>query len=379
MSAPANGPATDAMRDSASAPTSNALRSPTPDPTDTPPTTTGNTTPNTPNTADSAPPNVLPGGLEIRELECFLVLAEELHFGRTGERLYVSQSRVSQLLRALERRIGARLVERTSRRVRLTPLGEDFLGSLRPAYEALRATVEATATAARGIEGRLRLGFQGTVDDRILRSITAFQHRHPGCVVEVSEIPLHDPFGALRRREVDASVVLLPMREPDLVLGPVFSRQRFTLAVSLEHPFARRSVLDVEELATVPLVSIDEPAPEYWRLAQAPNATPRGRPIPSGPRVRTLQEGLTLAATRSGGMLLCRPTADYHARRDLAFVPVTGLPDSRLGMVWHPAHETARIRAFGATIAEVNGTGSTAGPAAADAYTPRSHHEPAQR
>lgn len=60
-------------------------------------------------------------GLEIRELECFLALSEELHFGRAAERLYVSQSRISQLLRALEGRIGARLLDRTSRRVRLTP------------------------------------------------------------------------------------------------------------------------------------------------------------------------------------------------------------------------------------------------------------------
>lgn len=55
--------------------------------------------------------------LEMRELECFIALADELHFGRAGERLYVSQSRVSQLLRDLERRIGTRLVERSSRRV----------------------------------------------------------------------------------------------------------------------------------------------------------------------------------------------------------------------------------------------------------------------
>src|SRR5690242_8484834 len=99
-------------------------------------------------------------GVEIRELEAFLVLAQELHFGRAGERLYVSQSRVSQLLRSLEHRIGAPLVERTSRRVALTPLGESFLAGLRPAYEALRATVDDARAAARGMGGVLRIGFQ---------------------------------------------------------------------------------------------------------------------------------------------------------------------------------------------------------------------------
>ncbi|MGY5130984.1 LysR family transcriptional regulator [Streptomyces nigrescens] len=307
----------------------------------------------------SGPPAATAGlpapGLELRELECFLVLSEELHFGRTGERLYVSQSRVSQLLRALESRIGARLVDRTSRRVRLTPLGEEFRTSLRPAYDALRTTVESARSAARGIEGRLTIGFQGTADDRIMRAIDVFHRRHPGCATEIVEIPLCDPFGALRGGAVDAAVTLLPVAEPDLTLGPVFPAQQQTLAVSVRHPLASRASIGAEDLATVPLVSPAGPAPAYWRTAHAPAATPQGRPIPAGPGVSTLQEGLTLAAAGRGGMLLCRPTADYHGRRDLVFVPVTGLPGSVLGLVHHTARETARVRAFRTVVTEIAG------------------------
>ncbi|MFE0187101.1 LysR family transcriptional regulator [Streptomyces sp. NPDC058989] len=292
-------------------------------------------------------------GLELRELECFLVLSEELHFGRTAERLYVSQSRVSQLLRALESRIGARLVDRTSRRVRLTPLGEEFRTSLRPAYDALRATVERARSAARGVEGRLTIGFQGTADDRIMRAIDAFHRHHPACATQIVEIPLCDPFGALRSGTADVAVTLLPMAEPDLTLGPVFSAQQQTLAVSVRHPLAARATITAEDLAGVALISPGDPAPAYWRAAHAPAATPQGRPIPAGPRVSTLQEGLTLTAADRGGMLLCRPTADYHGRRDIVFVPVTGLPDSVLGLVHHTERETARVRAFRTAVTEI--------------------------
>ncbi|WP_438487089.1 LysR family transcriptional regulator [Streptomyces sp. S186] len=292
-------------------------------------------------------------GLELRELECFLVLSEELHFGRTGERLHVSQSRVSQLLRSLESRIGARLVDRTSRRVRLTPLGEEFRASLRPAYDALRATVDSARTAARGIEGRLTIGFQGTADDRIMRAIDTFHARHPRCVTRIVEVPLCDPFGALRSGAVDVAVTLLPVAEPDLVLGPVFSAQQQTVALSVRHPLASRASLTAEELAGLPLISPDGPAPVYWRTAQAPTVTPGGRPIPAGPRVSTLQEGLTLTAAGRGAMLLCRPTSEYHGRRDVVFVLVTGLPHSVLGLVHHAARETARVRAFATTVRDV--------------------------
>ncbi|AEW92379.1 MULTISPECIES: LysR family transcriptional regulator [Streptomycetaceae] len=290
--------------------------------------------------------------LDIRELECFLVLAEELHFGRTGQRLYVSQSRVSQLLRSLERRIGAPLVERTSRRVVLTPLGQRLLNGLRPAYAALRAAVADARAEAHGVDGVLRLGFQGTADERVLNAIDTFCSRYPRCTVEITELPLSDPFGALRRGQVDTAAVLLPSAEPDLVVGPVFGTQPQTLAVSVRNPFASRTSLSAEELAECALITPGEPAPDYWRHAQAPTVTPGGRPIPRGPTVTTLQEGIAMAAANRGAMLLCAPTASHHTRRDISFVPVSGLPGSVLALVRRHGADDARLRAFWGSVAE---------------------------
>ncbi|MEU2272846.1 LysR family transcriptional regulator [Streptomyces olindensis] len=284
-------------------------------------------------------------GLELRELECFLVLAEELHFGRTGERLYVSQSRVSQLVSALERRVGGRLVHRTSRRVALTPLGERFVQRLRPAYGGLREAVEDARAAARGVEGALRIGFQGTADARLAAAVRAFRSAHPECATDLVEIPLADPFGGVREGVVDAAVVLLPVREPDLVLGPVFSRRPQTVAVSREHPFASRTAVSAAEVAGTALVTAGPPAPTYWRTAHAPSEVP-------GPAVSTLQEGLTQVAAGHAGMLLCRPTAAYHRREDVAFVPVEGVPESALGLVWHRDGGSAAVRAFARTLAD---------------------------
>lgn len=296
------------------------------------------------------------GGLEIRELEAFLALAEELHFGRAGARLYVSQSRMSQLLRALERRVGGALVERTSRTVRLTPLGADFLAELRPAYAALRATVDAARAAARGMDGILRIGFQGAGNDHLMAAVEFFQRRHPDCSVELTEIPLADPFGAVRRAEVDAAVVLLPMGERDLVLGSVFAGQPQTLAVSSSHPLAGRAALSVEDIAEVPLVAVRAPAPEYWRRAQTLDVTPEGRTVRPGPEVGTLEEGLAAVAAGRGAMLLCHPTAESHRRRPVTFVPVTGIAESRLGLVWHRYRETPGVRAFSRAVTATKGT-----------------------
>ncbi|WP_026401279.1 LysR family transcriptional regulator [Actinomadura rifamycini] len=290
-------------------------------------------------------------GLEIRELECFLVLAEELHFGRAGERLYVSQSRVSQLLRSLETRIGARLVERTSRRVRLTAFGEAFAASLRPAYGALAGVVEEARATARG---RTRVGFQGAVYEQVTRAIAELRRDRPEHRVDIAELPLGDPFGALRRGEVDAAVVLLPVREPDLTVGAVFSRRPLTLAVPAGHPFARRARLAAEDLARTALIPVEGPAPDYWRRFHCPATTPDGRAIPHEDGVRTLQEGLTQVGAGRGAMLLCDATARLNRRGDVAFVPVGGLPESALGLVW-AGDGTAAARALAAAVQASDG------------------------
>ena len=75
--------------------------------------------------------------VELSEIRVFLGLAEELHFGRTAERLHITPSYASQLIRRLETRLGGRLFDRTSRRVRLTPLGEQYCEECRTFMRSL--------------------------------------------------------------------------------------------------------------------------------------------------------------------------------------------------------------------------------------------------
>ncbi|MET9250221.1 LysR family transcriptional regulator [Nonomuraea sp. NPDC003709] len=284
--------------------------------------------------------------MEFRELECFVVLSEELHFARTAERLYLSPGRVSQLMRSLETRIGGRLFERTSRRVRLTPLGERFLADLRPSYDGLANAVHRAKAAAREVTGRLRVGFLATPTEVVTGSVRAFERRYPECEVELVEIPLSDPFGKLRAGQVDLTFTLLPVNEPDLATGEGLNEVSYQLGVSTRHALAARPAIAAEELVNVPLIGLDGPAPRAYRERIAPSVTPSGRPIPRAGTVATSQEGLTQVALDRGGMLFCTPTAAHHRRPDVSFVPVTGLSPSIMGLAWVKAAETAAVLAF---------------------------------
>lgn len=291
-------------------------------------------------------------GVERDEMEVFLTLSRELHFGRTAERLYLSQGRVSQLLRALEDRIGGRLFERSSRRVALTELGRRFLADARPAYEQLAAAFEAARARARGLDGRLRLGFVGAADARLLETVPLFERRYPGCELEMHELRLSDPFGPLHRGEIDLAFACLPLNDPELAVGPVLASVPVVLGLSSAHPFASRAEMSAEELAECRMIDIGDPAPREWRERSAPVATPGGRPIPRGPVARTQQEALSQIATNRGVMVFCRNFSRQNRRDDIAFVPVRGLPDSHYALVWHRDRANALVRTFVDTASE---------------------------
>ncbi|MET8213385.1 LysR family transcriptional regulator, partial [Streptomyces sp. NPDC005373] len=137
--------------------------------------------------------------MERQEIEIFLTLAEELHFGRTAERVGVSQSRVSQTIARVERRIGAKLFERSSRRVTMTAIGEQLRDGIGPAQRCIEEEIAKATAAGRGITGTLRIGFSGAFTGHLLHSVAAlFARRHPGVDVQIRQVQISDPYGPLR-------------------------------------------------------------------------------------------------------------------------------------------------------------------------------------
>jgi DNA-binding transcriptional LysR family regulator len=289
--------------------------------------------------------------VELRELRMFLALAEELHFGRTAERLQLTPSRVSQSLRALEDKLGAQLVHRTSRRVRLTPFGEGLLRDAAPVIERLDAVLERTNASARSLEGTLRLGLLSgpAGGPHLVEIVNAFESRHPESSVETVQMAWDDPVGRLRKNDVEVMATWVPLNEPDLVVGPTLSRQPRTLAVAHDHPLAERDDVDVEELADHQVVRLDNDWPKELREAVVPSRTPQGRPI-DGPRVGGGGRALLDLPVRVARGELVFPTvasaAPYMGALDLVFIPITGMEPLRSALVWRRPARDPKLRAF---------------------------------
>jgi DNA-binding transcriptional LysR family regulator len=291
--------------------------------------------------------------VELRELEIFLVLGEELHFGRTAERLYLTQPRVSQAIRALEDRIGGRLFERSSRRVRLTPLGERLRDEVRPAYEQLEHAVSVTSELARGVNGELRVCVPAysMAGPRLTEIVRTFQRRYPACQVSVTEQFVRD-LRQLRQGVYDMMCHRQPVRDADLTVGPRLSLEDRILLVPVGHPLVERGYATDEDLGDNAVISRSGiPPPLYEEFF--PATTPGGRPIPRGPEINSSTDVLHLVARGD----VVHPTTEsfftYYRHPDVTQVPLRGHPPSENVLVWVRNRENAAIRAFADVAAAV--------------------------
>ena len=286
-------------------------------------------------------------GVELREVRVFLTLAEELHFGHTAERLDITHARVSQTIRTLETRVGGRLFERTSRRVRLTALGAQMRDSITPAYEQLERALDEVRETAVGFSGALRIGTYSPINcgPHIVEIVETFTNRHPGCDVAFVDIGLgRDILHPLRAGEVDFLASRLPLTHPDVTVGPVLSREERVLVVALRDPLAQRESISYEELADR-AVSDSPSVPRETMDAFVPPRTPSGRLL-RRVNCNTVAEALMRAALGELVHPTVRSLNEYVRHPGIAAVPIRDLPPAETALVWLTANRSPKIEAF---------------------------------
>jgi DNA-binding transcriptional LysR family regulator len=290
--------------------------------------------------------------VELRDIEIFLTLAEELHFGRTAERLHVSQARVSQAISKQERRLGVALFDRSSRRVALTPVGRRLVEDLQQAVDLLHAGLARAEAAGLGAGRSLRVGVFGYAGHVLEPLIAAFRARHPGVDVQFGEVNGADPFNAVRSGDHDVNVLWLPVIEADLTVGPVLYTGRRVLAVAADHPLVERGHATLEDLADNHVIDFGADAPEYWVASMIPLRTPSGRRIPRGPIARTFHEIVSLVSSGQCVQPIGEIAARYGTPPGMVFLPMPDAPVLQWAMTWRTTADSPAIRALAQTAAD---------------------------
>jgi DNA-binding transcriptional LysR family regulator len=186
--------------------------------------------------------------MELRQLRYFVTVAEELHFGRAAHRLSVVQPAVSQQVARLERELGVRLLERTSRRVALTGDGVRVLAEARAALAAAERVRAVAADLAAGRAGTLRVGTSPDLGPRLHRGIAALRRAAPDLGLVLVDGTLAEHSAAVRSGDLDVALVRGAVRAAGL-RGIELWRDPLTAVLPASHPAAAAPALPLTALA----------------------------------------------------------------------------------------------------------------------------------
>jgi len=212
----------------------------------------------------------------MRHLRALLALAEELNFTRAAERLHLTQQALSGQIRQLEERVGARLVERDTRRVQLTRAGRTLCEHARPLLAGAEHAV--LATRAAGHEAaRLTVGYVAPLTRRLVApAFQRFYAAQPEVEVTIHFAGFLDPLGGLREGPSDVAILYGEFEHEGIELQRLFSEPR-GIALAVDHPLAARPEVKIEDFIREPLVEVpvrDRVWSDFWTAASHRDGTP---------------------------------------------------------------------------------------------------------
>jgi len=203
---------------------------------------------------DHVPNSIAHPTIELRELRYFVALADELHFGRAAERLHISQPPLSQTIANLERKLGTKLLERTSRQARLTPAGavlrERAIQVLADVEDAVNATRDAAVAESR----TLRIAAAVPVHETLLPQLAHRLTQHfPKLLLDVSEELANEAIARVLHGDADLGLAVCPAATGGIVTHTV-RREEPVALVHHDHPLVAKGSATLQELAKLPLL-----------------------------------------------------------------------------------------------------------------------------
>ncbi|MCW4464727.1 LysR family transcriptional regulator [Glutamicibacter sp. MNS18] len=194
--------------------------------------------------------------MEIRWLEAFIAVAEELHFGNAALRLRMAQSPLSQTIRKLERSLGAELFIRSTRSVELTAAGHAFLPHARQVLEQLNVAAAAVRVPEGEVYGSLTMGFTGVLNHMSLPVLTgALRRRHPEIELTlVGRVMTQDAVHQLDSGALDLAFVGLPV-DSTRISSRLLAQEAFGMVLPADHPLADSDSVLLSDMADQPFIT----------------------------------------------------------------------------------------------------------------------------
>ena len=276
--------------------------------------------------------------LDLGLVRSFVVVAEELHFGRAASRRHVAQSALSRQIRRLETSLGVELLDRTTRRVELTAAGSSFLVQAR---RLLTAGERARAAAQQGMAARITVGFSAGLS--LTNAVSAFRADYPNAEIRMKRLEWFEQHDAVRGGVVDVCIGRLPIDNTDVDVSPLYEEPRVVM-LHAGHRFAGKESLSIMDLADEPIARHKGAAAwdAFWRVDPRPD----GRPAPDGPTVESVEEKLEHVASGDCIAILPASVAHRYVREDVRSLPTHDIAPATVAVTTRREHHPPMLVAF---------------------------------
>jgi DNA-binding transcriptional LysR family regulator len=255
----------------------------------------------------------------LDQVRAFVVVAEELHFGRAAGRLGMTQPPLSRQIQKLERAVGVQLLERDNRRVALTTAGEAFLREARRMLALAAGALEQAHRISAGSTGTVRIGFTATSAFGVLTSLLDLvSDAHPKIHLELFEMVTREQIAKLAAGELDLGLARPPF-DNSAFASRLLHREELLLAVPSAHRLGGGGGrVGADQLAGEPLIMYSPVSARYFY-----DLVVRLLPIPVENVVHTVSQVLTMLWLVAGG-------------RGIAFVPASAALLGIPGVTFRP-------------------------------------------
>ncbi len=207
--------------------------------------------------------------MELRQLEAFVAVATELHFGRAAERLHIAAPTLSELIRRLERELGTPLFTRTTRQVAITSAGAELLTRSKVILDEVAAAKAAVRRVTGGEAGTVRLGITPPAAPVLApHLISLFAAEAPQVTVELQRMWLPKLLDAVVTGDIDVALTCGPVPESARIATEVFCAEPLLVGLRPDHRLASRDTIALSELAHEVLGTAPEALFPAWVLTQ---------------------------------------------------------------------------------------------------------------
>lgn len=291
--------------------------------------------------------------INLDALRAFVILSEELNFGRTARRLHVSQPALTKQIKRLEEEIGGRLFERTTGRVSLTAAGEALRDRSRALMNDASAWESFARQAVRGEVGSLRIGFGiATLGDLLPRAVIAFRKAYPNVMLEMHDLASQAQMEGLLDGSIDLGFVRLPVNAPTLQITPILEEE---LLIAVARSRFSKTHIALKDLQHEPFVLISYSTSKTFRqhvisVCAAAGFTPTV--------IQEVSELFTvLNLVRAGlGVSLVPSTARRMRVPGVRFISIPSPAAKwKIGMAWRK-DRSDRVRTFAAIVQSIVST-----------------------